>query len=296
MSESHDRSTGLPLTEERSYLRYPDDPDRRIGVRVERWNEDHGTTAESASKPVAVLVHGFKGFMDWGFFPYLSMRFAASGFVVVSMNTSGSGVGDDPLEMDDDEAFFRDTYSRQLEDIAAVRAFARGLPGVDARREILFGHSRGGGMAVISAAEDTPAAVATWAAIDDTDRFDDATKERWRRDGVLNVPNARTGQVHRMSVAALDDFETNAERLDILSAASRLTVPLLAVHGTSDPSVDPVAAHRISERVKLGEALLVAGADHVFGASHPLANPDDIRALQSAIEGTLVFALQHAGR
>lgn len=296
MTESHDTPGELPLTEERSFLCYPDDPTRRVGVRVERWIEAPESAAEFSSKPVVVLVHGFKGFMDWGFFPYLSMRFAASGFVAVSMNTSGCGVGDAPLVMDDEEAFFRDTYTRQLEDIALVRDFARGLAGVDAQREILFGHSRGGGMAIISAAEDEPAAVTTWAAIDDTDRFDDATKEQWRRDGVLLVPNARTGQVHRMGVDALVDFETNAERLDILSAASRLTVPLLAVHGTSDTSVEPAAAHRITEQVRLGEALLVAGADHVFGGSHPLVQPDDIRTLQSAIEGTLVFALQHVGR
>ncbi len=296
MSDSHDSPGELPLTEERSFLRYPDDPTRRVGVRVERWIEGPESATESSPKPVIVLVHGFKGFMDWGFFPYLSMRFAASGFVAVSVNTSGCGVGDDPLDMDDEEAFLRDTYTRQLEDIALVRSFARGLPGVDPQREVLFGHSRGGGMAVVSAAEDEPAAVTTWAAIDDTDRFDDATKERWRQDGVLRIPNARTGQVHRMGVAALDDFEMNAERLDILAAASRLTVPLLAVHGTSDTSVEPAAAHRIAEQVRLGEALLVAGADHVFGGSHPLVNPDDIRTLQSAIEGTLVFALQHVGR
>ena len=71
------------------------------------------------------------------------------------MNSSGSGVGEDPLAMDDDEdAFFNDSYSRQLEDMAqGARASRAASPGWTRSREVLMGHSRGGGMAVISAAE-----------------------------------------------------------------------------------------------------------------------------------------------
>ena len=161
-------------TEERTWLHDPAEPGRRVGVRIER------PVAAALPRPVAILCHGFKGFMDWGFFPYLSTRLASAGFVAVSLNASGSGVGDDPLVMDDEEAFFRDTYSKQLEDIARVRAFVRELEGVDGEQEVLVGHSRGGGMGIVSAAEDPPAALVTWAAIDDPDRFDEATKALWR--------------------------------------------------------------------------------------------------------------------
>ena len=285
MNESTDPTS---LQQERTFLRYDDEPGRRVGVRVER-----DPAREGEERPVAVLVHGFKGFMDWGFFPYLSRRLAAAGFVVVSMNTSGSGIGDDPLEMDDEDAFFRDSYSRQLEDIARVRAFARALPGVAPSREVLLGHSRGGGMAVVSASEQAPAALVTWAAIDDADRFDEATKARWRADGHLEVPNARTGQVHRMGLGGLEDFERNRERLDIQAAARRLEVPLLAVHGLEDATVPSEAAVTLSGLAPRGEALLIEGADHGFGATHPLRAPESVDALSVALEATLSFGLEH---
>ena len=278
--------------QERTFLTYPDEPGRRIGVRVELATDLELPTGGMA-RPVAVLVHGFKGFMDWGFFPHLSRRLAAAGFVAVSMNTSGSGVGDDPLVMDDDEAFFNDSYSRQLEDMARVREFARGLPGVDPGREVLMGHSRGGGMAVISASEQAPAALVTWAAIGDADRFDDRMKARWRAEGFLEVPNARTGQVHRMGLAGLEDFERNSERFDIRAAAARLEAPFLAVHGLEDATVAYDAAVELSERAPRGEALLIEGADHGFGATHPLGAPGAIQTLEVAVDSTVTFALQH---
>ena len=283
------------LHQERTFLTYPDQPGRRVGVRIEHTGAP-GRSRDESSRPVAVLVHGFKGFMDWGFFPHLSRRLAAAGFVVVSMNTSGSGVGEDPMVMDDDDAFFNDSYSRQLEDMAKVRKFARGLAGVAPDLEVLVGHSRGGGMAVISAAEEAPAALVTWAAIGDADRFDEAMKARWREQGYLPVPNARTGQVHRMGLAGLEDFERNAGRLDIGAAAGRLQSPFLAIHGLEDETVPYGAAVTLSERAPGGEALLIEGADHGFGASHPLETPGSIQTLEVAVDSTETFALKHTRR
>ncbi|MEL6429724.1 MAG: alpha/beta fold hydrolase [Planctomycetota bacterium] len=270
-------------------LSHPTEHGRRVGVRIEGG-------VEGERRPYVVLCHGFKGFMDWGFFPGLSRAIARSGHVAVSMNSSGCGVGEDPRTLDDDEGFFRDTYGRQLEDIAAVRAFARGLGSVDPEREALFGHSRGGGMMLLAAATDAPRAVALWAAIDDADRFDTATKERWRADGVLHVPNGRTGQVHRMSLAALDEFEADPARFDVLGAAARCEAPLLAVHGADDATVEPEAARRIASTAALGEALVIAGADHALGARHPCPDPDSVPALAEAIAATVAFLGTHAAR
>ncbi|QDV10095.1 Alpha/beta hydrolase family protein [Planctomycetes bacterium Poly30] len=274
----------MATKEERTWLLYPEDPARRVGVRIERPGD--ALEEGAAERPVVVLSHGFKGFMDWGFFPMLSTRLARAGFVVVSFNASGSGIGDDPMVMDDEEAFLRDTYTRQLEDIARVRAWARRLEGVDAGREALMGHSRGGGMSIVAAAEDPPAALVTWAAIDESDRFDDATKAHWRAEGELRVPNGRTGQVHRMSVAALDDFEEHRERLDIVAAAGRYPGPFLAIHGSKDGTVPPSAATRLAAAAPGGSALILEGADHAFDAKHPMGEVSP-EALERAIAATL---------
>lgn len=262
------------------------DPARSLRVRIER----PAGPAPGGSRPVAVLAHGFKGFMDWAFMPALSHALARAGFVTLSFNASGSGIGEDPEVMDDEDAFFHDTFSRQLADFAQARALARGLEGVDAGRELLFGHSRGGAMAVISAAEDAPARLVTWAAFSDVDRFDEETKEAWRREGILRIPNGRTGQVHRMSVAALEDAERNRERLDLLAAAARLDAPWLVVHGEGDATVDVGCGRRLAAAGTRSELLVLDGAGHTFGASHPMAR--DLAAasdLEAAGAATLAF-------
>lgn len=272
-------------TRERFWLTYEDDPQRRIGVRVEHCTGSASQASDSAA-PFVVLCHGFKGFMDWGFLPLVSTLLAEAGFVVFSLNASGCGVGDDPLEMTDEDAFFRDTYTRQLEDIAKVRAFARAVDGVDSEREVLMGHSRGGGMAIVAAAEDPPAALVTWAAIDEADRFDEPTKKQWRADGELRVPNARTGQVHRLSLAALEDFEEHHERLNILAAAGRLKARFLAIHGREDTTVPCQAAERLAAAAPGGRSVIVELGDHALNVQHPM-EADVPEALKQALAATL---------
>ena len=274
------------LLEERLVLTADCDPARVLRVRIER----PAGPAPSGGRPVAVLAHGFKGFMDWGFLPALSRTLAAAGFVTLSFNATGSGIGEDPEVMDDEEAFFHDTFSRQLTDFAQARGLARTLDGVDPGCELLFGHSRGGAMAVISASEDAPARLVTWAAFSDVDRIDEDAKAAWRRDGVLLVPNGRTGQVHRMSLAALDDAEQNRERLDLLAAAARLDAPWLVVHGGGDATVDVGCGRRLAAAGPRSELLVIDGADHTFGARHPMA-PDLGAApdLEVAVAATLAF-------
>ena len=46
----------------------------------------------AAPRPAVVIVHGFKGFKDWGFFPLVAQRLAAAGHAAVSFNFTGSGV------------------------------------------------------------------------------------------------------------------------------------------------------------------------------------------------------------
>ena len=122
-------------------IAYEDEPTRMIRGIVERPDE-----AGEERLPWVLLMHGFKGFMDWGFFPLLSCGLASSGFQVVRFNQSGCGVGADGKDFSDLEAFAGDTYARQLEDTARVYELATSgeLGAVHAQRAGLFGHSRGG--------------------------------------------------------------------------------------------------------------------------------------------------------
>ncbi|HEX8155711.1 MAG TPA: alpha/beta fold hydrolase [Thermoanaerobaculia bacterium] len=226
-----------------------------------------------AARPQAlvVVVHGFKGFKDWGFFPWLGERLCHHGFHVVRFNMSRSGIGESAESFERLDLFAGDTYSTQIADLLAVVGVAQerypSLP------TFLLGHSRGGGVALLAANDVANlAGVVTWSAIANADRWDDATKQQWRADGFLDVVNARTKQTMRMSTAILDDYEANRERLDILAAAQRLGVPLLAIHGGRDESVPVAEASLIASRALDASTVILANASHTYNAIHPLVH------------------------
>jgi pimeloyl-ACP methyl ester carboxylesterase len=269
-------------------LRYDDDPDRVIRVRVSRTTD---APNEDAPRPAVIVVHGFKGFLLWGFFPELQRRIVECGWISVAVNLSGSGVGEDLESFTEDDAFFRSTTSRDVEDLERVRAFVESRDlGIDASRLALFGHSRGGGSALLHAerARDYRAVV-TWASISTTDRFGDDVKAVWRKQGLMEVPNARTRQTHRVSVDWLDDVEANASALDIRAACSRSSTPTLLVHATGDASVPYAEALALEEAFEgdVGRLLTIEGSGHTLGAVHPFRGTTP--ELEQALEETLGF-------
>jgi uncharacterized protein len=229
--------------------------------------------------PVVVVVHGFKGFKDWGMFPPTAGLLAERGLATVRMNVSCNGIGGDPLQFTELERFARNTPGREVADVRQVlRAIARGEAGprLDAARIGLLGHSRGGGVALLaSAAEPAVRAVVTWGSICTFQRYTARAKEEWRARGRLDVPNARTGQVMWLDASVLDDLEANAAAYDLEAACRSLAVPFLALHGDLDEAVDPSESERLlawcGGAVK--QLRRVPRTGHTFGAVHPWAGP-----------------------
>ena len=222
------------------------------------------------TRPVVAICHGFKGFKDWGMFPRLAERLAVAGFTAVSFNFSGSGVadGDQFTELDRWE---RQRPSADLEDLGIVldHFASRGASWFG-----LVGHSRGGGLAVLRAGSDPRVrSLVTWAAIDHFLRWPEEDIARWRREGKIEVTNARTGQVLTIGRDALDDIDRHAGRLDIMAAAGRVQAPWLIINGDADPVVRPEVAARLEEASGSPRTELVGveGGDHTFGAKHPWA-------------------------
>ena len=249
---------------------------------------------EGRRRPVVVVCHGFKGFKDWGFHPWVGERLAAAGYAAVHFNFSRNGVGEDLLEFTDLDRFRRNTITTEADDLGTVlSSLATAFPDVplDPDRVGLLGHSRGGGIALLVASE-TPSvkALVTFAGVGTFDRFSDpALQAIWRQRGFLEVPNARTGQMMPIGVEALDDFLANRERFDLTAAVSRLTCPYRIVHGTADENVPFAEAEALLAATSgRGDVDLVRmeGAGHTFGAAHPFAGatPDLEKALDAAVE------------
>lgn len=188
--------------------------------------------APHKARAVVVLVHGYQGFKDWGFFPWLGEQLCAEGHVAVRVTLPD------------------DRYTAQVRDLTEVTRHVhhqfRGLP------LFLIGHSRGGGVALLASPDiEGLEGVVTWSAI--------ARADRW---GDLDVSGTDV----------LADFEANRERLDILASAARLHVPLLGIHGGRDASVPVSDSEAIVERAPDGSLVVIQTASHTFNAIHPLVH------------------------
>ena len=251
------------------------------------------TAAKGEGRPAVVICHGFKGFMDWGFFPHLAARLARAGMISVSFNFSGSGVGPDGESFSEPERFGHNTFSKELADLEIIsRSLVSGAlsHGVAAPTKFgVFGHSRGGAAAILyTAGNRDVAGLVTWSSIAQTMKWDDGVLERWRAEGKIDIVNQRTGDVLPLYTDILDDLaEHGADKLDLLAAASRVTTPWLIVHGEVDESVEVDDAKRLFGASKGGavELKLIPRGSHTYGARHPWCG--STAELDSAMDATV---------
>ena len=241
-----------------------------------------------------VICHGFKGFAHWAFFPYLARSLAESGLTAITFDFSGSGIGRDRETFTQPDAFGGNTFTRELEDIGNVVDYARRMKFIKGKFG-LFGHSRGGAMAILYAA--TPdvevKSLVTWAAIGRTTWWTREEAIIWRKRGYADVTNSRTGQVMRMGTELLDDVEMHATtKLNVAAAAAKIKVPWLIVHGTADETVPSADAERLHD-LSIGQSTLrlIEGASHAFDAKHPLAEIPPV--LEQVVQETVNFFVRN---
>lgn len=258
---------------------------------------DVRTVGDGGGRPAVVICHGFKGFKDWGFFPHLAQRIANAGLTTVSFNFTGSGVGPDGESFSELERFGHATFSGDVTDIGiVVQALRSGqLNGVKPPSLLaLFGHSRGGGTAVLYAGHHSGVdALVTWNAIGTVRRWTPDQMTDWRVTGQMDIANLRTGQTLPLYLDLLHDIEQNAEgSLNIAAAAERITAPWLIVHGEKDESVPRSEGKLLYESAGPDAKLqIVKNGAHTFGARHPWAGAP--AELQQAMDLTAAFLSRH---
>jgi len=231
--------------------------------------------------PCIIFVHGFKGFKDWGFGPYLAEKFAESGFFVITFNFSLNGIGRGAQEFTELEKFAQNTFSREINELnSIINAYKSGFFGHASINKIaLLGHSRGGAISLLTAhLRMDISAVVLWAAISRLDRYSDRQKEQWRKKGTFDVLNTRTRQVMRLDVSLLDDLEKNKyDLLNIEKAVSELNCPLFIAHGEQDlavPITEGEELYKWSDKSKT-EFIKIPSAGHTFNIRHPFEGTND---------------------
>ncbi len=232
--------------------------------------------APEGARALVVIVHGFKGFKDWGFFPWLSDGLSRDRSAVCRFNMSRSGIGERPDSFDRLDLFADDTYTTQIDDLRRVVRYCQARLALPT---FLVGHSRGGGIALLAASGmDNLCGVVTWSAIARADRWDEPTKALWRRNGSMDILNARTNDVMRMSTRILDDYDEHRDQLDIQAAVSRLRNPMLVLHGGRDESVPVEESQLLASAGRDVTRVIIRNASHTYGAIHPLVHePAELR-------------------
>lgn len=242
-----------------------------------------------------IVCHGFKGFARWAFFPYLSGALAQRGLTTITFDFSGSGIGRDRENFTEPEAFAHNTFTRELDDLEVIEDHARRMNWIGGKFG-LFGHSRGGGMAILyTAAEGSNvSSLVTWAAISYPNRWNPDDVATWRRRGFTEISNSRTGQTMRLETDLLDDVELHGKtKVNIEGAAGKIKVPWLILHGTADETVPSSEAESLHSKAKGVSTLrLIEESGHTFEAKHPLTEIPP--SLEKVVKETVNFFLRNA--
>jgi len=261
------------------------------------------TKAENKA-PLVIYAHGFNGFKDWGNFDLIAKQFADEGFTFLKFNFSHNGTTPQaPEEFADLEGYGNNNYTKELNDLQRVIDWAVSESNpvtsqIDASKVYLIGHSRGGGIVLLKAAEEKGiAAVATWASVAECKTpwgsWNEERIQKWKETGVDYYTNSRTGQQMPLYFQLYEDYQQNKERLDILNKVRHLTIPLLICHGTNDEAVPVEKAHQLKPAAPSAELFLVE-SDHVFGRKHPWTHPDLPAPMQEVVHRTIRFFGQQA--
>ena len=253
--------------------------------------------ANAQIKQVVVFCHGFKGFKDWGPFNRIASHFAENDIVFVKFNFSYNGTTTkDPINFGDLKAFGNNNFCKELDDLCLVMDWIENcqeLKGeIDASKISLFGHSRGGSISILKAAEDSRVRkVISWASPSNfLNRLPKKEKlAKWKELGVAYIYNGRTKQNMPMYFQFYENCIKFPTRLNIENAVSKMRIPHLLVHGSDDSTVLLSEAVNIKSWNTNSHLHVIDGANHVLGGFHPYDLEKFPKDLQEAIDVTIKF-------
>lgn len=257
-------------------------------IRITTYGYDNKNSA-----PCLIFVHGFKGFKDWGFWPFVGNYFADNGYFVITFNFSHNGVGEKLTEFTELDKFAANTFSLEYEELnEIIDAYLDNFFGGKSNSPIgVVGHSRGGGNSLlVSSARTEIGAVVLWASISNFNRYSTRQIEEWRNSGVIEVLNTRTNQMMNLNFSLIEDLEKNKNSiLNLENATKNLNKPLSILHGEQDLAVPIKEAEQIYNwsNKEITEFYKISATGHTFDVIHPFerSNPK----LDIVLDKTLEF-------
>lgn len=245
------------------------------------------------------FIHGYKGYKDWGTWNIIAEYFAKHGFGFAKCNLSHNGTTlENPNVFDDLEAFGRNTYSYDINDISLfIEAVENRLdPKFKINKRVLIGHSRGGGCSILAAEKSNKIDIlVTWASISNIEiRFPKGEQlELWKTTGVYHIINGRTKQKMPHYYSFYEDFLNNKNALHIEKASKCIEISWAIFHGTDDDAVKTTEAQMLNKWASNSELFLIKDANHVFGGKEPFLSDYLPEHTLQLVEGTKAFIEKH---
>lgn len=202
----------------------------------------------------------------------MAEKFAKNGFYFVKFNFSHNGTSlEHPSVFADLESFAQNNYSKELSDLNFVIEHFSKDNRVDAENITLIGHSRGGGISIVSASANSKIKnLITLASVDTLNRFPIGEKlEEWKNQGVYYNYNSRTKQQMPHHIQFLEDYLGNEDRFSVEKAVKNFKGNFLIIHGSEDEAVPFSAAENLHFWAGNSELILVEKGNHTFGAKEP---------------------------
>jgi uncharacterized protein len=269
-----------------------------------------------------IIAHGFRGYKDYGILPVIDHHASRAGLLAHRFNFSHSGMTNALDTFERTDLFEKDTWSKQVEDIACVSnaIAADALPNIALACEstsnatadlpqFWFGHSRGGVSVLLAGARafvpgeyettctsiQKPAGIIPCAAPAFACMMSDPDQQRLLSQGFLTIQSARTKQDLRIGSVWLTEINSAPNAFDPIHAAGLIECPMLVIHGDDDPTVPQDCAHLIADENKQSILKIVPDANHVFNTSNPAKlDRDPVPPAQTLLDATISFCLTHA--
>ena len=176
--------------------------------------------AGHTSCPILLIIHGFRGSKNWGFFPTIAEEFAQNGSIVLTWNMSLNGYSKNSQYIDQPDNFARNTITQEMVDtqsiIDSILQDDRIISG-DIRSHWngdihVLGHSRGGGIgSLISAENPSIKKLALWNTISRFGRFTERQKKLWSETGTFPIDETEDGKVIAMNYTYISDLEFHSD-------------------------------------------------------------------------------------
>jgi pimeloyl-ACP methyl ester carboxylesterase len=246
-----------------------------------------------------IFSHGFKGFRNWGFIPYICTEFAKHGYNIINFDFSLNGISDDINQIYDNNLFRKNKVSIEVADLSLLIESIINKNNIFSELydnwngEIyLAGHSLGGAVSLLTADKfENVRKVSLWAAVSTLDRNTSRQKEIWKTNGTTEINISSTGQKLNLDYSYIQDKETKFPQNVIIETLRKTNKKIQVIHPRNDLTVsirEAITLHENINNIKKDELIVIEKAGHTFNCRHPFGDTPS-EAIQKVVNSTKLF-------